>query len=124
VANQLVTAQIMIFRTGKIKGGCHDIVDPSAADAAQVIVLRLIGVEAGLAARVFEFLDQAHPEQQVKVSVDGAQADFRQSRLDELEELHGGRVGSDRLQFLQNHLPLPRFAALPFRLTIHTENYY
>ncbi len=51
----------MIFRTGKIKKGCDYIVDPSAADAAEMIVVGRIGVEAGLAAGVFEFRDQTHP---------------------------------------------------------------
>ena len=53
----------MIFRSGKIKGGRHGVIDPATAHAAQMIVFRCIGIEAGLAARVFQFLDLAHPNQ-------------------------------------------------------------
>ena len=69
----------MIFRTGKIKGGCHHVIDSPATHAAQMIMLGRIGVEAGFAAGMFEFLDQARSGQQIQVAVDRAQADSRQS---------------------------------------------
>ncbi len=112
MANHFVTAQIMIFRTGEIKGGRHDVIDSSATDTTQMIVFGRIGVKAGLAAGVFEFLDHTHPGEQVKVTVDCAQADSRQSPANELVEFQGSGMGSNRLQFLQNHLPLRRFAAM------------
>ena len=114
MAKYFITAQIMVFRSGKIKGGRHGVIDPAAAHAAQVIVFRRIGVEAGLAAGVFQFLDLAHPSQQVQVAVDRAQAYLRQSPPHKLVEFHRRWVGRDRLQFLENDLPLPRLAALAF----------
>ena len=111
MANDFVTVQIMIFRRGKIKGGRHCVIDSSAAHAAQMIVLGRIGIETGIAARVFKFLDQPHPSQQVKVAVNRAQAHLRQSPSDEFMEFDRRRMGCDRLQLLENDLPLPRFAA-------------
>ncbi len=116
MANDLITAQIIIFRRRKFKGGCRKVVDPPAADAAEMVVLGRIGIEAGLAAGMLFFLDQAHPRQQVQITVDRAQADPRQPPPDKLVEFHRRRVGSNRLQFLKNHLPLPGFAALAARL--------
>ncbi len=77
-----------------------------------MIVLGRIGIEAGLAAGMLFFLDQAHPCQQIEIAVDRAKTDPRQPPPDELVEFYRRRVGSNRLQFLENHLALPCFAAL------------
>jgi len=139
----------MVFWRGQIKGGCPCVIDSSAAQATQVIVLGRIGIKAGIAAGVFEFLDQSHPSQQVKVAVNRAQTHLRQSPPDEVMEFNRRRMGSDSPQFLENDLPLPRLAAMaclePARrvagcrrliisrgddvtalwsFTIHNENYY
>ena len=104
----------MALRRGKIKGGRRGVIDSAAPHATQMVVFRRIGVEAGLAAGVFEFLDHSHPSQQVQVAVDRAQAHFRQSSPDKLVEFYRCWVGRNRLQFLENYLPLPRLAAMAF----------
>ena len=78
----------MVFRASKIKGGRHGVINPAAAHATQVIVLGRIGVVAGLAAGMFEFLDQTHPSQQVQVAVNRTQAHFRQSPPNDLVEFY------------------------------------
>lgn len=118
MANHFVTPQIMVFQRGKIKGGRHCVVDASATDATQMIVLGRIPVETGIAAGVFEFLDQAHSSEQVKVAVYGAQADIGKSPPDEVVEFHRRRMGSNRLQLLKNNLPLPRLSAMACRMPL------
>ncbi len=102
----------MILRRGKIKGGPHDVIDPSAAHAAQMVVYGRIGIKAGITAGVFKFLDQTYPSQQVKVAVNRAQTHLRQSPPNAFVELDRGRMRSHRLQFLENDLSLPRSAAM------------
>jgi len=114
VAKYLVAAQIIIFGTGKIKGECPYVIDPSTAHAAQMIVFGRIRIETGLAARVLKFLNQSHPSHQIQVAIDRAQTHSRQPRPDEFVEFSGGWVRSNRLQFFENDLPLASFTVLSY----------
>lgn len=119
MAKQFITAQIMIFRLRKIKGGRHDVVHPSTADAAEVVVCGGVGIETSIAPGVLELLNQPHAGQQVKVAVDRAQAQLRQSPPDKFVKLDRRWMGSNGLQFFENNLSLSRIsmaaARLPFR---------
>ncbi len=57
MADYLVTVQIMVLRTGNIKGGHHHVVHTSAAEAAEMVVGSQVGVEPGFATAVFKFFD-------------------------------------------------------------------
>jgi hypothetical protein len=60
VAKQFITAQIITCGRGKIKGGRHNIVEATTAHATEMVVLGRIGVEAGLAAGIFQFFNHPH----------------------------------------------------------------
>ena len=77
-----------------------------------MVVLGRIGVEAGLAAGVFQLFNHPHAGQQIQVAVDRAQTHLWQPTPDELVKLTRRRVRSHRSQLFQNNLPLPRIAVL------------
>ena len=60
MAENLVAAQIIGFPPQKVKGWANKVVDPAAADTAQVIVSLDVAVEAGLAVKL-QLLHRPHP---------------------------------------------------------------
>jgi hypothetical protein len=108
----MVAAAIISQPPQKIKGWAVNIVEPAAFYAPHVIVMLDISVESGLAAAKIELVDHSEPGQQLQVAIHGPEADFGHFAADKLVQPHGGRVRSDLLEFLQNHLSLPRHALI------------
>jgi hypothetical protein len=123
----VVTVEIILRTPQKVKRLVVNIVHSAAFYAADVVVRGRIAIESSLSAAQLQLLYHTSPGQQIQVPIHGSQADFRQPAKDNSVEPCCGRVRSELLKLLQNHLPLSRVALE--RLVFHdvlltNDNYY
>jgi hypothetical protein len=99
----------------KVKGRPVDVVDPTAADAAEVVVTRDVAIETGLGAREFQLSDRVGPRQQLQIAVNRTQTDFGDPPADNFVKRSGRGVRIELFELFEDHLPLAGTTLLRFR---------
>jgi hypothetical protein len=110
-----IIAPIIGVPPRKVKGRALNVVDPTAADAAEVIVAGDVAVETGLAAREFQLSNRAGPRQQFQIAVNRPQTDFWDPLPDNFVKRSGRGVRLELFELFEDHLPLTGTALLRFR---------
>jgi len=96
----------LLFQVGQKLHG--SVCNPSAEDAAYMIVISCLRVKAFLVSPILQLVNCAALTEHLEIPIDRAQADMRKSAPNQFIQLAGRRMSGISLQLFQDNLALPR----------------